>query len=133
MATAWVEHVIDYNWSHVRQSITEGEQAMADAAAPMITIQHVVPDNPVTLGKAAAQYARKGCPDPCRGDGRRHRRADAGDRGDPRAAAGGTEPTASDDGQDEPTSPSVITVGIGKLSARRIEEAAANRADHRNH
>ena len=25
---AWVEHVIDYNWSHVRQSIVEGEQAI---------------------------------------------------------------------------------------------------------
>ena len=41
VAAAWVEHLIDYNWSHVRQSIVEGEQAMA-ADTPMITIQDVV-------------------------------------------------------------------------------------------
>lgn len=43
-AAAWVEHLIDYNWSRVRQSIGESEQAM-DADAPMITIQDVIPEN----------------------------------------------------------------------------------------
>ena len=37
---AWVEHVIDRNWSHVRQSIAEGEQALA-ADTPMLTIDDV--------------------------------------------------------------------------------------------
>lgn len=34
---AWVEHVIDYNWSQVRQSIDEGEQALKEGA-PMVTL-----------------------------------------------------------------------------------------------
>lgn len=38
---AWVEHLIDYNWSHVRQTIAEGEEALA-ADAPMLTIDDVV-------------------------------------------------------------------------------------------
>ena len=38
---AWVEHLIDYNWSHVRQSIDEGERAMA-AGDPMATIDDVM-------------------------------------------------------------------------------------------
>jgi len=32
-SSAWVEHLVYYNWSRVRQSIIEGEQAAADAAA----------------------------------------------------------------------------------------------------
>ena len=43
VAAAWVEHLIDYNWSHVRQSIVEGDQAMA-AGTQMVTIQDVVPE-----------------------------------------------------------------------------------------
>jgi antitoxin (DNA-binding transcriptional repressor) of toxin-antitoxin stability system len=43
VAAAWVEHLIDYNWSHVRQSIVEGEQAIA-SGTQMITIQDVVPE-----------------------------------------------------------------------------------------
>lgn len=37
---SWVEHLIDRNWSHVRQSIIEGEQAMA-AGTSMLTIDDV--------------------------------------------------------------------------------------------
>jgi hypothetical protein len=37
---AWVEHLIDHNWSHVRQSIAEGEQALA-AGTPMLTVDDV--------------------------------------------------------------------------------------------
>lgn len=47
VASAWVEHLIDYNWSHVRQSIVEGEQAMA-ADTQLITIQDVVPEEDVS-------------------------------------------------------------------------------------
>jgi antitoxin (DNA-binding transcriptional repressor) of toxin-antitoxin stability system len=32
-SSAWVEHLVYDNWSRVRQSIAEGEQAIADAAA----------------------------------------------------------------------------------------------------
>jgi antitoxin (DNA-binding transcriptional repressor) of toxin-antitoxin stability system len=47
VAQAWVEHLIDYNWSHVRQSIAEGEQELT-RDAPMTTIQDVLdaPDPP---------------------------------------------------------------------------------------
>jgi prevent-host-death family protein len=37
---SWVEHVIDYNWSHVRQSIDEGEQAMASGTR-ILTVDDV--------------------------------------------------------------------------------------------
>ena len=39
--SAWVEQVLDYNWSHVRQSIDEGEQAMT-AGMPMATLDGVL-------------------------------------------------------------------------------------------
>lgn len=38
---AWVEQLIDHNWSHVRQSIVEGERAIADGT-PMLTLDEVV-------------------------------------------------------------------------------------------
>jgi antitoxin (DNA-binding transcriptional repressor) of toxin-antitoxin stability system len=38
---AWVEHLIDYNWSHVRESIAEGEEAIK-ADTSMLTIDDVV-------------------------------------------------------------------------------------------
>ncbi len=41
VAVAWVEHIIDYNWSHVRQSIAEGEQAIA-GVTPMTTLAEVL-------------------------------------------------------------------------------------------
>src|SRR5438105_3442666 len=47
VAAAWVEHLIDYNWSRVRQSIVEGEQAMA-ADTPMITIEDVATEESAT-------------------------------------------------------------------------------------
>lgn len=37
---AWLEHIIDYNLSHVEQSITEAEQAIVDK--PMITLHEVI-------------------------------------------------------------------------------------------
>lgn len=41
VATAWVEHLIDYNWSHLRQSIAEGERAVA-ADRPLSTLDDVI-------------------------------------------------------------------------------------------
>jgi len=123
---AWVEHVIDYNWSHVRQSIAEGEQAIADAA-PMVTTQHVIPKNDQAsprTGEALKTPERLALTLAA-------------------AMVGGTvaqtpetkevlerlqvalNPPAPDDAQDEPARPSAMTVRIGKLSAGLIEEAAA--------
>jgi hypothetical protein len=41
VASAWLEHLIDYNLSHVDQSIAEAERAMA-SGTPMVTLQDVV-------------------------------------------------------------------------------------------
>ena len=123
---AWVEHVIDYNWSHVRQSIVEGEQAITDAA-PMVTIQHVIPKS-----DDAGPRTREALKTP-----ERLALTLAA------AMVGGTvaqtpetkevlerlqvalNPPAPVDGREELAGPSVMTVRIGKLSASLIEEAAA--------
>lgn len=41
VAAAWLEHVIDYNLSHVQQSIAEAEMAIA-ADEPMVTLHDVI-------------------------------------------------------------------------------------------
>jgi hypothetical protein len=43
VATAWLEHLIDLNWSQVRDSIAEGEQAMA-SDLPMATLGDLAAD-----------------------------------------------------------------------------------------
>jgi len=52
VAAAWVENLIDYNWSHVQQSITEGEQAVA-AGTRLTTIQDLVASADAGDGDAA--------------------------------------------------------------------------------
>jgi antitoxin (DNA-binding transcriptional repressor) of toxin-antitoxin stability system len=126
VAAAWVEHMIDYNWSHVRQSIVEGEQTMADAT-PMITIQHVIPKKDqasfptgealktpekLALTLAAAMVGGTVTQTPETKEVLERLQA-------------ALNPPASDDRQDESAGPSAMTVRIGQLSARLIEEAAA--------
>lgn len=41
VAPAWLEHLIDYNLSHVHESIAEAEQAIADGT-PMVSLQDVI-------------------------------------------------------------------------------------------
>jgi antitoxin (DNA-binding transcriptional repressor) of toxin-antitoxin stability system len=121
---AWVEHLVDYNWSHVRQSIDEGERAMA-AGEPMATI-----DDVMAL--------------PASGDGDGHA-PQAPEQHAPEllvpvvaAVIGGTvmhppetretlerlhaalNPRNPDEA---PEGPSVLTMRIGELSAERIERA----------
>jgi len=119
---AWVEHLVDYNWSHVRQSIDEGERAMA-AGEPMATI-----DDVMAL--------------PASGDG--HARQ-APEQHAPEllvpvvaAVIGGTvmQPPETTETLERlhsmlnprnpgeaPDGPSVLTMRIGELSAERIERA----------
>ena len=116
---AWVEHLIDYNWSHVRQSIDEGERAMA-AGEPMATLDDVM-----------AQ--------PGPGD---ERGQQAPELLVPVVAAviGGTvmQPPETTEtlerlhavlkprnSGEAPDGPSVLTMRIGELSAERIERAGA--------
>ena len=121
---AWVEHLIDYNWSHVRQSIAEGEQALA-AGTPMLTVDDV-----------AAQADARGY-----ADGQGH--------GTPEqlavplvaAVVGGTvmQPPETRETLErlqallsppgpagKSAEPSVHTVRIGDLSAERIERAGTD-------
>ena len=89
---AWVEHLIDYNWSHVRQSIAEGELAMA-ADTSMLTIDDVVAQADARgYDEGRDIAARKAGGATCRGCCRRDRDAAAGDQGNPRAVAGTAEP-----------------------------------------
>ncbi len=121
---AWVEHLVDYNWSHVRQSIDEGERAMA-AGEPMATIDDVLA-LPAPGDGAAQQGPEQQAPELLV----------------PVVAAviGGTvmqppettetlerlhavlNPRDPDGG---PQGPSVLTMRIGELSAERIERAGA--------
>ena len=124
VAAAWVEHLIDYNWSHVRQSIVEGEQAMA-AETPMITIQDVVTEeNAAGHQEGQPRYTPERLALPLAA-----------------AMVGGAvtqtpeseeilerlqmalNPSASAAGQ---AGPSVTTVRIGDLTAALIEKAAAD-------
>jgi hypothetical protein len=122
---AWVEHLIDYNWSHVRQSIVEGEQAIT-VGAPVITIQDVVPE------ENAAGYQEGPAPESLA-------------LTLAAAVVGGTvtqtpetkvilerlrvalNPSAPEAGApDGSAGPSVITVRIGDLTAGVIEKAGAD-------
>jgi antitoxin (DNA-binding transcriptional repressor) of toxin-antitoxin stability system len=120
---AWVEHLIDHNWSHVRQSIAEGEEAIA-AGTSMLTIDDVV-----------AQADARGY-DESQGHSTPERLAV------PLVAAviGGTvmqppetretlerlQALLNPQGSAEPPpEPSVHTIRIGDLSAERIEQAGA--------
>ena len=55
---AWVEHLIEYNWSRVRQSVLEGEQEMA-RGTPMTTLDGLLAD----AGGRARRCGRR-CPAP---------------------------------------------------------------------
>jgi antitoxin (DNA-binding transcriptional repressor) of toxin-antitoxin stability system len=116
---AWVEHLIDYNGSHVRQSIDEGERAMA-AGEPMATIDDVLaqpaprdapgqqaPELLVPVVAAVIGGTVMQPPETTETLERLH--AVLNPRNPGEAAEG----------------PSVLTMRIGELSAERIERAGA--------
>ncbi len=56
VAAAWVEHLIECNWSHVQQSIEEGEQAIASGDSRLIT-----PDEVISKSDAAeSEFSKQG-------------------------------------------------------------------------
>jgi antitoxin (DNA-binding transcriptional repressor) of toxin-antitoxin stability system len=119
---AWVEHMIDYNWSHARQSIAEGEQAVA-SGTPMLTIDDVV-----------AQADTRGGHDegPVRGTPERLAvplvAALVGGQvvqpPETRETVERLQALLNPSGEGKPD-PSVLTVRIGDLSAKQIEQAGA--------
>jgi hypothetical protein len=125
VAAAWVEHLIDYNWSHVGQSIAEGEHAIA-ARVPMAALNDVIAGAEATVddeGQSRTTPERLAVPLVA-------------------AVVGGTvaqtpeskealhrlqkvlNPGGSTTGWgDVPPEPAVRTIRIGDLSARLIEQA----------
>jgi hypothetical protein len=128
VAAAWVEHLIDYNWSHVRQSIVEGEEAMA-AGTPMITVQDVVPEGDAASyqeGQARSTPERLALPLVAALVGGTVAQAPESKETLERLRAA-LNPSASAAGQEDwPAGPSVITVRIGDLTAGLIEKAGAD-------
>jgi hypothetical protein len=117
VASAWVEHLIDYNWSRVVQSIAEGEQAAADPAALVTLDEAVLPDDEA----AAAQAGRLALPLAAAVTGAVTRDAASQEViGRLREALSPPQP-AADNGH--PPDPPVRTVRIGDLSAHLILEA----------
>ena len=121
---AWVEHLIDHNWSHVRESIAEGEEAIA-ADTSMLTIDDVV-----------VQADARG-----HDEGPRHSTPERLAVPLVAAVVGGTvmqppetretlerlQALLNPPGSAErpPPEPSVHTMRIGDISAERIEQAGA--------
>jgi hypothetical protein len=110
VAAAWVEHLIDYNWSRVRMSIAEGEQAAA-TDTPLATLDDVIAEADAAVWRS--NNALEGLAIPFV------------------TAAAGTVTTdaierlraALNLGADRPTVPIVRTIGIGDLSSGVIERA----------
>jgi hypothetical protein len=116
---AWVEHLIDYNWSHVRQSIDEGERAMA-AGEPMATLDDVMaqpgpgdergqqaPELLVPVVAAVIGGTVMQPPETTETLERLHAVLNPRNSGE------------------APDGPSVLTMRIGEVSAERIERAGA--------
>jgi hypothetical protein len=128
VTVAWVEHLVEYNLSRVRQSMVEGEQAMA-TGTPIATIQDVVTEEDaaghhegqarrtpqsVALTLAAAIAGGTVAQTPESEETLERLRAEL----NPSVSAAAPE--------DRPSGSSVITVRIGDLTAGLIEKAGAN-------
>ncbi len=128
VAAAWVEHLIDYNWSHVRQSIVEGEQSLL-AVPAVATLGDVIPESDaigyeqgqvhktpqkLALLLAAAVFGGTAAQAPQSTETLERLQAAL----NPSATAAWQE--------SEPARPSVITVRIGDLTAGLIEKAGAD-------
>jgi antitoxin (DNA-binding transcriptional repressor) of toxin-antitoxin stability system len=61
VGTAWLEHIIDYNLSHIQQSITEGEQAAA-SGEPAVSLQDFIARLQAQLNPQAPAAERDGMP-----------------------------------------------------------------------
>lgn len=119
---AWVEQLIDHNWSHARQSIAEGEQAVS-SGEPMLTVDDVV-------AQAGAGGHDEGLV-----HGTPERLAVplvaamvGGAVVQPRETRETLErlqALLNPSPGERPAEPSVLTVRIGDLSARQIEQAGA--------
>jgi hypothetical protein len=129
VTSQWLEHLIDYNWSNVMQSIAEGEQALTDGK-PMVTLDSVIAD---ADGRSEPPGASEAAPKGLAGIAAVATAAVGGTVVNVpggketveqlRAAAGSPGPAT---GQKEGSAESAVrTVRIGDLSGHLIEEAGA--------
>lgn len=131
----WVEHLIYQNWSRVRQSIAEGEQAMADGT-PMVTIQEMIGEPDAAghgqgPGPGTAPAGRPDVPLAAAIVGGAVAQAPESKEALERFLAAWNPPGLAARQESSSAEPSVVvrtvcTVRIGDLSARLIEEAGAN-------
>jgi hypothetical protein len=125
VAAAWVEHLIDYNWSHVRQSIAEGEQAMT-ADESMATLDEVITGaDAVEQDEGRRSRTPEGLAAPLLaavvGGSVAQSPQSRETLEQLQAALNPSQPTAEPDNR--PAEPWVRTVRIGDLSAGLIERA----------
>src|ERR1700683_5499819 len=125
VAAAWVAHLIDYNWSHVRQSIAEGERAIA-AGPPLTTIQDVIAE-PAAPGDGEEQGPRMperlAVPRFAALTGGVVAQAPKNAEAIERLQAAWNPPGSAAGQEDGPPGPSVRTVRIGDLTAGLIQKA----------
>ena len=126
VAAAWVEHLIDYNWSHVRESIAEAEEAMA-AGKPVVRIEDLIArseaaDDPQAASEA---YEKMTLPLVAALFGGELAQAPESKETVEQLRAVWNPPGSKGAQGSEPGEPSVRTVRIGDLSAEVIEQAGA--------
>lgn len=113
VAAGWLDHLVDYNWSRVQQSIAEGERAMAgpqpmrtlddvtrEAEKPALLLDAAVVGGTVTQTPESAEILRT-------------------------IHEGFHPPGSAAEQKPAPAEPSVRTVRIGDLSGGVIEQAGA--------
>ena len=123
VATAWLEHLIDLNWSQVRDSIGDGEQAMA-SGAPMVTLDDLAAESAGGAGDETGADPMPGqlaIPLAAAMTGQVVTQSPQGKELLERIRAALTIPA---EGQvNRPAAPSALTVRIGDLTAGLIERA----------
>ena len=124
VAAPWVELLIDYNWSHVRQSIAEGEHAMA-AGTPLTAIEDVIaePDVPGPGEEGLNTPERLAVPLVAALTGGTVTQTPQSKEAVRRLQAVLNPPGSAAGQENSPAEPSVRTVRIGDLSATIIQEA----------
>jgi hypothetical protein len=137
MGQAWVEHLVEHNYTRVMQSIARAEEETADTHTPMVGLDDVLStasqDTALSNDTSEAAHAEP----PSVGDRTRGRLAASTQH-----LAAGAEKAgpafgplgdwlrrlsaafAGADGADAPSLTSAVNVGIRDLSAARIERAA---------
>jgi hypothetical protein len=124
VAAAWVEHLIDYNWSHVRESIAEAEEAMT-AGRPVVRIEELIARSEAAGDTEATReaYEKMALPLVAALFGGELAQAPESKETVERLRTVWNPPGSKGAQGKEPREPLVRTVRIGDLSAEVIERA----------